>query len=640
MTIEAIRSLNSISAYTSGNPLETYLNELKIHFHVKMATVWRLNTRSNTTSVLARVGYNPPPSETHEYIHELENSLVGYVFSETLMNSINCIRIDDIQQHGIFSHHRAQERVKQLGLKRLVAIPLNNYNKPKHNEASAVLNIYTDNSGTEITDSLSSVIKDTLSSLLSTITTRDLMSMTNEILDIYARNQHSPDSQVFFNILGRQLMSNYIPCEGFSIYMWNSYKSDLRLVYTTGLVESSQKASTNIPLGFGMIGLCAERKETLIIDNIEDNEFYTERGAEPSDRQLSEFSLEKTKSPHKNSIIMPIMGSSRTKTLLGVIKLCNRVGRNAIITDSFGWEDELFLKHCCKLIAFHLESEQHERSRNAFTLQMAHEILAPATAILSTSDRYIDKWDDENALPTEKRRSYLISIRDQARLQVSLARSVEFGWKKQDFPRSVQYRTRSVNLRDIIDDAKRVVIPICRTEGIQFDNVKIVGSFPTIIIDHSALSQVFFNLLTNAVKYRDRQKSSDFLVQITCEEVSSLEIPERIFASGRNVHRNGSLYRKVSGWIITCSDYGIGIKSENSERIFDVGYREQGSERWSIRGSGIGLSVVRNILQDFGGRIWLQSCKGPTTFKIYLPRFLENADYTASRAWKAVRKVD
>jgi signal transduction histidine kinase len=116
------------------------------------------------------------------------------------------------------------------------------------------------------------------------------------------------------------------------------------------------------------------------------------------------------------------------------------------------------------------------------------------------------------------------------------------------------------------------------------ENVKI--SYPEAKIEIStsaiALQQIMINLLTNAVRYNDKQTC---LIHIGCEIIDDL------------AH-------------ITVSDNGIGIRKEELERIFQRNVTLNTSDRFAQSGTGIGLATVKLLVEKLGGQISVQSTPG------------------------------
>ena len=122
-----------------------------------------------------------------------------------------------------------------------------------------------------------------------------------------------------------------------------------------------------------------------------------------------------------------------------------------------------------------------------------------------------------------------------------------------------------------------------------------VGDLPTVLGEPSLLTVLFQNLIGNAIKFRSEQPPE---VRLTAE-------------------------RDGDGWLITCSDNGIGIDPEYAERVFVIFQRLHAKDEYA--GTGIGLAMCRKIVEHHGGRIWLDPEAGPgTTFRFTLPALEES----------------
>ena len=123
------------------------------------------------------------------------------------------------------------------------------------------------------------------------------------------------------------------------------------------------------------------------------------------------------------------------------------------------------------------------------------------------------------------------------------------------------------------------------------NNAKITYEpLPTAYVDKNQMLQVFQNLITNAIKFRG-DKSPEI---------------------------NISAQREQTEWIFSISDNGIGIKPEHQKQIFDVFKRLHTREEYP--GTGIGLSIVKKIINQHGGNIWVESELGKgSTFYFKIP---------------------
>jgi PAS domain S-box-containing protein len=147
-------------------------------------------------------------------------------------------------------------------------------------------------------------------------------------------------------------------------------------------------------------------------------------------------------------------------------------------------------------------------------------------------------------------------------------------------------------LREIsCDDALNKAVTNLRATVEQSGAVVTHDSLPNITTDGTQLSQVFQNLVGNAIKYR------------------RAEAPQVHVSATKN---------DGNEWIFSVRDNGLGIDSKYFERIFILFQRLHG--RNEFEGTGIGLAICRKILERMGGRIWVESQPGMgSTFCFALP---------------------
>ncbi len=115
-----------------------------------------------------------------------------------------------------------------------------------------------------------------------------------------------------------------------------------------------------------------------------------------------------------------------------------------------------------------------------------------------------------------------------------------------------------------------------------------------VAVDEMHFTNVIFNLLDNAVKYRDEERPLNLTL-------STNDLP------GNKLQ-------------ITVGDNGIGIKKDDLKRVFDKFYRVSTGNRHDVKGFGLGLAYVQKMIREFDGDIYVESefNKG-TKFIIILP---------------------
>ena len=117
------------------------------------------------------------------------------------------------------------------------------------------------------------------------------------------------------------------------------------------------------------------------------------------------------------------------------------------------------------------------------------------------------------------------------------------------------------------------------------------AELPMVVIHENRLAQLFQNLIGNAIKYRSKE--------VPCVQVGADE---------------------RDGWcVFSVVDNGIGIEAQYAERIFGLFKRLHGRDQYP--GSGIGLAICQRVVEQYGGRIWLEQSRpgGGSTFCFSLP---------------------
>ena len=151
-------------------------------------------------------------------------------------------------------------------------------------------------------------------------------------------------------------------------------------------------------------------------------------------------------------------------------------------------------------------------------------------------------------------------------------------------------KVQSVDVPDLIKARVNILEEIYKNQEITTNNEV---DLPKAAADHDKLGQIISNLLDNAVKY-----SPD----------------------GGSITISSYLDNNTSRIVISVTDNGIGISPEDRDSLFTTFHRIQRPETEGIRGSGLGLYIVKEWIEAMKGEVWLESelDKG-STFYIGVP---------------------
>lgn len=233
-------------------------------------------------------------------------------------------------------------------------------------------------------------------------------------------------------------------------------------------------------------------------------------------------------------------------------------------------------------------AEQMERTQRDFVANVSHELRTPLTSIVG----YVETVLDHEVLSGPAREFLETVLKNASRMNrltedlLMLARVEE--------PSGPLQRT-AVAADVLVADALRTVSGAAYAEGAQFE----LGacSHQTVLADESAIQQVLGNLLENAVKYsagRGGEPVVHVAAQLYGDDARMMEFSVR--------------------------DSGPGIAYEHLPRIFERFYRVDKARSRASGGTGLGLSIARHLVEEHGGRIWVDSELGRgSTFRFTLP---------------------
>jgi Na+/proline symporter/nitrogen-specific signal transduction histidine kinase len=211
-----------------------------------------------------------------------------------------------------------------------------------------------------------------------------------------------------------------------------------------------------------------------------------------------------------------------------------------------------------------------DRLKDDFMSSVTHELRTPLTSIRALAEVMVDDAD----MPAEQRQHFLgIVVAETERLsrlvnQVLDMAKIESG--------NAEWHNSDIDLRALLTQAVQTTEPMFRERGAVLD-LQLPDALPLLRADADRLMQVMLNLLSNAAKFVPRE-------------------------GGRVQVR---LQSDAAGPTVAVHDNGRGVPEDQRALIFEK-FRQGGDHLDRPQGTGLGLPISRQIVEHFGGRMWLQ----------------------------------
>lgn len=230
-----------------------------------------------------------------------------------------------------------------------------------------------------------------------------------------------------------------------------------------------------------------------------------------------------------------------------------------------------------------IENEKHDRE---LISNICHDLKTPITAIKG----YVEGLIDGVANTPEKQEKYLRTIYNKANDMDNLINELTL-YSRID-SNKILYNFQRINVADYFGDCVEEIGMDLESRGIELNYINLVTPDTMIIADPEQLKRVINNIISNSVKYMDKPKG---------------KIDIRILDEQDSVR-------------FEIEDNGKGIATRDLPNIFNRFYRTDSSRNSAQGGSGIGLSIVKKIIEDHGGYIWATSKEGWGTCQHFVLR--------------------
>lgn len=219
------------------------------------------------------------------------------------------------------------------------------------------------------------------------------------------------------------------------------------------------------------------------------------------------------------------------------------------------------------------EKVEFDRENKELISNISHDLKTPVTAIKGYAEGIMDGVADT----PEKMERYIRTIYNKANEMDTLINELTF-YSKIDTNR-IPYNFNIISVNEYFNDCAEDLSLELESKNVEFGFFNYVDTEVKVIADAEQIKRVVHNIINNSLKYMDKPKA---------------KINLRVKDVGDFVQ-------------IELEDNGKGIAAKALPNIFDRFYRSDASRNSSKGGSGIGLSIVKKIVEEHGGKIWATS---------------------------------
>ena len=240
------------------------------------------------------------------------------------------------------------------------------------------------------------------------------------------------------------------------------------------------------------------------------------------------------------------------------------------------------------------EKLEAEKQNKELISNISHDLKTPITAVKG----YVEGIMDGVADTPEKQEKYIRTIYNKANDMERLINELTF-YSKIDTNR-IPYRFDRINVNEYFADCVEELSIELEEQNIELAYFNYVDEDVQVIADAEQIKRVINNIVSNSIKYIDKPKG---YINIRVKDVGDFVQVE-------------------------IEDNGKGIATKDLPLIFNRFYRTDASRNSSKGGSGIGLSIVKKIIEDHGGKVWATSKENTGTVMYFVLRKYQEVPVT------------
>jgi len=276
--------------------------------------------------------------------------------------------------------------------------------------------------------------------------------------------------------------------------------------------------------------------------------------------------------------------------VIGIVGLINDVTENMILKNKIVGMSGDLERQCNELEASNEELklsldkvEKMHAAQKLFTASMNHELRSPLNGIIGNLQLLMD--DDDI---TEKQLEYVKNAFFSSQHMLEIVNEL-LDFAKLEMSR-ISLKNEKFSLLELLNNIQFLAEVQTKAKGLAFEVIKDKSVQDYYVGDKTRVSQIIYNLVSNAIKYTEKGCITLSVSYIDCN------------------------------LIISCADTGQGISDENIDRLFDPYVRINEANNSHITGTGLGLSVVKKIIEVMNGEITVSSkVNEGSNFTVKLP---------------------
>ena len=260
-----------------------------------------------------------------------------------------------------------------------------------------------------------------------------------------------------------------------------------------------------------------------------------------------------------------------------------------------------------ELMAARREAEEARHLKAEFAANVSHELRTPINLIVGFSEMMYTAPESYGGqpLPPEYRGDVHAVYRSARHLQTLIDDILDLS---RIDARQMALTREMVCIEEVIAEAAQVIGDLVERKGLEL-HIELPPELPALYLDRTRIRQVLLNLISNAVRFTDQGA-----ITVSCGLWDA-------GAEGRSMDQPHSPFVAEGQFLcVSVADSGIGIRSEDMDKVFQAFRQVDGSARRRYGGTGLGLAISKRFVELHGGWMWAESEPGQgSTFSFALP---------------------